>query len=78
MSGGTIQDVRLAANAVAPYPMRLAGVESQLRGQPINQDVALAAGEVAIQGARPLRHNAYKLPLLRNLVMRAVRDAGAQ
>jgi xanthine dehydrogenase YagS FAD-binding subunit len=75
-SGGTIQDIRLAANAVAPYPMRLSRAENQLRGQPINEDVALAAGEVAIEGARPLRHNAYKLPLLRNLVMRAVRDAG--
>ncbi len=77
-NGGTIQDIRLAANAVAPYPMRLARVENQLRGQPINEDVALAAGEVAIQGARTLRHNAYKLPLLRNLVMRAIRDAGVQ
>ncbi len=77
-SGGTIQDIRLAANAVAPYPMRLTRVENQLRGQPINEDVALAAGEVAIQGARPLRHNAYKIPLLRNLVKRAIRNAGVQ
>ncbi len=77
-SGGTIQDIRLAANAVAPYPMRLTRVENQLRGQPINEDVALAAGEVAIQGARALRHNAYKIPLLRNLVKRAIRDAAVQ
>ena len=77
-SGATIQDIRLAANAVAPYPMRLSRVENQLRGQSVNEDVALAAGETAIQGARPLRHNAYKLPLLRNLVMRAIRDAGVQ
>ena len=74
-SGGTIQDVRLAANAVAPYPMRLTRVENQLRGQPINEDVAAAAGEVAIEGATPLRHNQYKVPLLRNLVKRAIRDA---
>ncbi len=77
-SGGTIQDIRLAANAVAPYPMRLTRVENQLRGEPINEEVARAAGEVAIQGARPLRHNAYKVPLLRNLVMRAIRDAQVQ
>ncbi len=77
-SGGTIQDIRLAANAVAPYPMRLTRVENQPRGEPINEEVARAAGEVAIQGARPLRHNAYKVPLLRNLVMRAIRDAQVQ
>ena len=74
-SGGTIQDVRLAVNAVAPYPMRLTRVENQLRGRSINEEAASAAGEVAIQGARPLRHNQYKLPLLRNLVKRAIRDA---
>ncbi len=77
-SGGTIDDIRLAVNAVAPYPMRLTRVEDQLRGQPINEEVARAAGELAIQGADPLRHNAYKVPLLRNLVMRAIRDAGVQ
>ncbi|MCH7823340.1 MAG: xanthine dehydrogenase family protein subunit M [Acidobacteria bacterium] len=77
-SGGTIQDIRLAVNAVAPYPMRLTRVEDQLRGQPINEDVALAAGEMAIQGAHLLRQNAYKVPLLRNLVKRAIRDAEVQ
>jgi xanthine dehydrogenase YagS FAD-binding subunit len=74
--GGTIEDIRLAVNAVAPYPMRLTRVENQLRGQSLNAETAAAAGEVAIQGARPLRHNAYKIPLLRNLVTRAIRDSG--
>jgi len=31
------------------------------------------AGELAIQGSRPLRYNGYKVPLLRNLVKRAIR-----
>jgi len=52
--------------------------QKPVRGEPINEDVARAAGEVAIQGARPLRHNEYKIPLLRNLVMRAIRDAQVQ
>ncbi len=77
-SGGTIEDIRLAANAVAPYPVRLTAAEDQLRGQAISDENARAAGETAIRGARPLRHNAYKIPLLRNLVQRAVREAGAQ
>jgi CO/xanthine dehydrogenase FAD-binding subunit len=35
------------------------------------------AGELAVQGAQPLAHNGYKIPLTRNLVKRAIRG-GAQ
>ena len=34
----------------------------------------IAAGDIAIQGARALRHNDYKIPMMRNLVRRAVRS----
>jgi hypothetical protein len=30
---------------------------------------------LAIQGAQPLQHNGYKLPLMRNLVKRSIRGA---
>jgi xanthine dehydrogenase YagS FAD-binding subunit len=30
------------------------------------------AGKLAVQGAIPLQFNAYKIPLMRNLVKRAV------
>ena len=38
-----------------------------------NEDTATLAGELAIEGAQALRYNAYKVPLMRNLVRRAVR-----
>jgi xanthine dehydrogenase YagS FAD-binding subunit len=38
-----------------------------------DEATAAAAGELAIARAVPLQHNAYKLPLLRNLLKRAVR-----
>jgi hypothetical protein len=31
------------------------------------------AGDLAVQGAETLRHNGYKVPLMRNLVKRAIR-----
>ena len=34
------------------------------------------AAEIATRGAAPLRHNAYKVPLMQNLVKRAIRGAG--
>jgi xanthine dehydrogenase YagS FAD-binding subunit len=73
VSGGKIEDIRLVVNAVGPRPMRLKDVERQLKGQEASVDVAEAAGELAVLGARPLQHNAYKIPLMRNLVRRAIR-----
>jgi xanthine dehydrogenase YagS FAD-binding subunit len=72
-SGGRISEARVVVGAVAARPMRLRAVEAALAGQPVTEDTATRAGELAIEGAIALRHNAYKLPLMRNLVRRAVR-----
>ena len=75
MSGDTVTRMRIAVNGVAPTPLRLAAVENAVRGRRRDAATAAAAGELAIAGAVPLHHNAYKVPLLRNLVKRAVRGA---
>jgi xanthine dehydrogenase YagS FAD-binding subunit len=75
-SGETIQNMRLVVNAVAARPLRLARVEQFVKGKPRNEATADAAGEMAIEGAQPLRFNAYKVPLMRNLVKRAIRGVG--
>jgi xanthine dehydrogenase YagS FAD-binding subunit len=48
-------------------------VEDAVSGKPRNEETAKMAGELAVQGAQPLAHNAYKIPLMRNLVKRAIR-----
>ena len=75
-SGETIQNMRLVVNAVAARPMRLVNVEQFVKGKPRTEETASAAGVLAIEGAQPLRFNAYKLPLMRNLVKRAIRGVG--
>jgi xanthine dehydrogenase YagS FAD-binding subunit len=75
VSGGTISDARIAVNGVAPYPVRLDAVERLVIGSNGDESVATAAGELAVEGAHPLRHNDYKIPMMRNLVRRAVRSA---
>jgi xanthine dehydrogenase YagS FAD-binding subunit len=75
VSGDTVTRMRIAVNGVAPTPLRLAAVENAVRGRRRDEATAAAAGELAITGAVPLHHNAYKVPLLRNLVKRAVRGA---
>ena len=72
-SGNTIERMRIAVNAVAAHPMRLEAVEAYVAGKPRNEATANAAGDLAVQGAVPLQHNAYKIPMMRNLVKRAIR-----
>jgi xanthine dehydrogenase YagS FAD-binding subunit len=72
-SGGTIQSVRVVVGAVAATPLRLTAVEAAIAGKPRNNDTAQLAGELAIDGAQTLRYNGYKVPLMRNLVARAIR-----
>jgi xanthine dehydrogenase YagS FAD-binding subunit len=77
VSGNTIQAGRIAVGAVAARPLRLVAVEQAIAGKPRNEDTATQAGELAIAGAQPLRYNGYKIPLMRNLVKRAIRGTGA-
>ena len=76
-SGSTIERMRLAVGGVAARPLRLAAVEELVRGRPRNEATAMVAASLAIDGARPLRFNAYKVPLMRNLVKRAIRGVEA-
>ena len=73
VAGTTIQQARVAVGAVAARPLRLTAVERAVAGQPHSEETAVRAGEVAILGATALRYNAYKIPLMRNLVKRAIR-----
>ena len=77
LNGSTIERMRLAVNGVAARPLRLPQVESLVRGRPRNEATAVAAGNLAIEGAQPLAFNAYKVPLMRNLVKRAIRGVEA-
>jgi xanthine dehydrogenase YagS FAD-binding subunit len=72
VSGGTIERIRLAVNAAAARPLRLKAVEDAVRGRPANASTGEMAGKLAVQGAIPLQFNAYKIPLMRNLVKRAI------
>jgi xanthine dehydrogenase YagS FAD-binding subunit len=73
VSGGTISGSRFVVNAVAAHPMRLTAVENAIAGKPRNEETAAMAGDLAVQGARPLAHNGYKIPLVKSLVKRAIR-----
>jgi xanthine dehydrogenase YagS FAD-binding subunit len=72
ISGGSIERIRIAVNGAAARPLRLRAVEDAVRGKPRDLATGEMAGRVAVQGALPLQFNAYKIPLMRNLVKRAI------
>lgn len=73
MSGSTISESRMVINGVSAEPMRLDAVEAAIRGKARDKATADLAADLAVQGAAPLRHNAYKVPLVKALVKRAIR-----
>jgi xanthine dehydrogenase YagS FAD-binding subunit len=77
VQNGVVQDSRIACGGVSAVPRRLTQVEQILKGQQVNEQTAKVAGQSASRGARPLNYNGFKIPLMENLVMRAVRDAKA-
>jgi xanthine dehydrogenase YagS FAD-binding subunit len=72
VSGGAIKRLRIAVNGAAARPLRLKTVEEAVRGRPPNASTGEMAGQLAVQGAVPLQFNAYKIPMMRNLVKRAI------
>jgi len=75
MTGGKITSARIVMGHVAPTPWRAAAAEQSLTGKAISEQVAQAAGEAAVSGARSLGRNAYKIQLARVAVKRAILEA---
>src|SRR5262245_51429105 len=76
MSGDTCQRARIVLGGVAPIPWRLPEVERMLAGQRFTPELAAAAGEAAVAGARPLAKNGYKVPLTKAVVKRTLETLG--
>ncbi len=75
VENGMISRIRMAAGAVQCTPRRLSVVEEVVTGSAQDEETAALAGQAAVRGATPLNFNHFKIPLLENLVKRAIRDA---
>ncbi|TMR03127.1 xanthine dehydrogenase family protein subunit M [Actinomadura soli] len=71
---GAVRDVRLALGGVAHKPWRAWRAEEALRGRPATRESFLRAAEAELDAAEPLRDNAYKVPLARNLIVRTLTE----
>lgn len=72
LSGGNVEDSRIVCGAVQCTPRRVTNVENAIRGQAKNAATAESVAEMATDGARALAHNGFKIPLMQNLVKRAI------
>ena len=69
---GVVRDVRLALGEVAQKPWRATKAEEALRGELANEANFRAAADIELEDAEPLRDNAFKVPLARNVITRTL------
>jgi xanthine dehydrogenase YagS FAD-binding subunit len=77
MNGPVCRGARVVLGGVAPIPWRVPEVEAMLTGQRITADLAARAGAKAVEGARPLAKNGYKIPLTTAIVKQTLLKVGA-
>ena len=76
IADGRIQQARLAMGGVGTTPWRANAAEAALMGQPATSETYRAAAEVALRGARPLQHNAFKIEMAKRAIVRALTTIG--
>jgi xanthine dehydrogenase YagS FAD-binding subunit len=75
LSGPAIREARLVLGGVAHKPWRDNAVEQWLEGRAANHETFCAAADMLLQKAEPLEHNAFKVKLAREAIVRALSDA---
>jgi xanthine dehydrogenase YagS FAD-binding subunit len=72
--GNNIEDARLVCGAASCVPHRLTAVEKAITGGARSDATFEKAALLATEDAEPLQFNQFKIPLLQNLVRRALRS----
>jgi xanthine dehydrogenase YagS FAD-binding subunit len=74
VADGMVRDVRIAFGGVAHVPWRARKAEAVLRGAAATEEVFRQAADAELVDAQPLRDNAFKVPLARNILVRTLLD----
>jgi xanthine dehydrogenase YagS FAD-binding subunit len=70
VEGDSVRDVRIAMGGVGTKPWRALAAEQALKNSSPTPETLRKAAIIALQGAVPYRHNAYKIPLGQQAVLR--------
>jgi len=71
-SNGVVREARVVLGGVAPIPWRASKAEEFLRSKKIDEQTAQQASEIALEGAKPLKDNVYKVGMSKSLIQRAL------
>jgi xanthine dehydrogenase YagS FAD-binding subunit len=75
LEGDLVQEARIALGGVATIPWRAREAEAVLGGHKLNEGLAAKAAAAAFAGARPRHHNAFKIPIGQQTLVRALLQA---
>jgi xanthine dehydrogenase YagS FAD-binding subunit len=73
----TVRQARIVLGGVATIPWRVPAAEQFVTGKQLTDDVLAQAGKIALDGAKPMDQNGYKIPLTQTLVRRALAKLNA-
>lgn len=77
IQGQRFTDARIAMGGVGTRPWRAIDAERALIGQRVGQDVFTQIAQIAMKDARAHEHNAFKIPLGHQVIVRNLRDLTA-
>lgn len=74
MDEGVCSEARIVLGAVAPGPLRASKAEQAVKGRRLDTAVLEEAAALAVEEAKPLSMNGYKVEIARTLVARAISE----
>lgn len=78
LDGTSIRNARIAMGGVAHKPWRAEAAEKSLAGKPANAESFHAAAELALSGAKTYQYNAFKVPMAKQAIVRALTIAAGE
>jgi xanthine dehydrogenase YagS FAD-binding subunit len=72
MDGGKLKSPRVALGSISPVPHQVEAANQFLDGKVLDDDVATQAADLILKDAKPLEHNAYKVPMAHALICRTL------
>ena len=75
LDGEAVRQVRIGLGGPVSVPWRAREAEALLTGKPLTESNAAAAARVAFAGAKPRQHNAFRIPLGQQTLVRALMQA---
>jgi xanthine dehydrogenase YagS FAD-binding subunit len=69
---GKLKSPRVAVGSISPVPHQVEAANNFLDGKVLDDATATQAADLILKDAKPLEHNAYKVPLAHALIRRAL------